>query len=233
MTELLTAAQMRGIEQAAIASGAVTGRDLMERAGPGRGGGGSGGMAGPGPCGNPARGGSVRAGQQRRRRVCRGAPVESRAGVAGRGLALWRSRPAAGGCAGELRSVVRDRRGLGPLGRPMRLCATPWIGRRRISLVDAVFGTGLSREVALPLAAYGPRDGRINPMPSRDRARSRLMFPRVIVNGVRRSLSWLQRGTVFRGPDRHLPPPEAGPCFAGGAAGLWQDRCCRYWLGGC
>ncbi|MFV0512917.1 MAG: NAD(P)H-hydrate dehydratase [Jhaorihella sp.] len=35
MTELLTAAQMRAIEQAAIASGTATGRDLMERAGRG------------------------------------------------------------------------------------------------------------------------------------------------------------------------------------------------------
>ncbi|WP_439155760.1 NAD(P)H-hydrate dehydratase [Yoonia sp.] len=35
MTELLTAAQMRAIEQAAIASGKVTGLDLMERAGRG------------------------------------------------------------------------------------------------------------------------------------------------------------------------------------------------------
>jgi ADP-dependent NAD(P)H-hydrate dehydratase / NAD(P)H-hydrate epimerase len=35
MTELLTAAQMRAIEQAAIASGAVTGLELMERAGRG------------------------------------------------------------------------------------------------------------------------------------------------------------------------------------------------------
>lgn len=35
MTELLTAAQMREIEQAAIASGAVTGLELMERAGRG------------------------------------------------------------------------------------------------------------------------------------------------------------------------------------------------------
>lgn len=35
MTELLTAAEMRAIEQAAIASGAVTGLELMERAGRG------------------------------------------------------------------------------------------------------------------------------------------------------------------------------------------------------
>lgn len=35
MTELLTAAQMRAIEQAAIASGEVTGLELMERAGKG------------------------------------------------------------------------------------------------------------------------------------------------------------------------------------------------------
>ncbi|MEL7415310.1 MAG: bifunctional ADP-dependent NAD(P)H-hydrate dehydratase/NAD(P)H-hydrate epimerase, partial [Pseudomonadota bacterium] len=35
MTELLTAAQMRAIEQAAIASGEVTGLELMERAGQG------------------------------------------------------------------------------------------------------------------------------------------------------------------------------------------------------
>ena len=35
MTDLLTAAQMRAIEQAAIASGEVTGLDLMERAGRG------------------------------------------------------------------------------------------------------------------------------------------------------------------------------------------------------
>ena len=35
MTDLLTAARMRTIEQAAIASGAVTGRELMERAGQG------------------------------------------------------------------------------------------------------------------------------------------------------------------------------------------------------
>ena len=35
MTELLTAAQMRAIEQAAIASGQVTGLELMERAGQG------------------------------------------------------------------------------------------------------------------------------------------------------------------------------------------------------
>ena len=35
MTELLTAAQMRAIEPAAIASGAVTGLELMERAGAG------------------------------------------------------------------------------------------------------------------------------------------------------------------------------------------------------
>ena len=35
MTKLLTAAQMRAIEQAAIASGEVTGLDLMERAGRG------------------------------------------------------------------------------------------------------------------------------------------------------------------------------------------------------
>lgn len=35
MTELLTAAQMRAIEQAAIDSGAVTGLELMERAGQG------------------------------------------------------------------------------------------------------------------------------------------------------------------------------------------------------
>ena len=35
MTEVLTSAQMRAIEQAAIASGAVTGRELMERAGAG------------------------------------------------------------------------------------------------------------------------------------------------------------------------------------------------------
>ncbi|KIC51084.1 bifunctional ADP-dependent NAD(P)H-hydrate dehydratase/NAD(P)H-hydrate epimerase [Tateyamaria sp. ANG-S1] len=35
MTELLTAAQMRGLEQAAIESGAVTGLELMERAGAG------------------------------------------------------------------------------------------------------------------------------------------------------------------------------------------------------
>lgn len=35
MTELLTAAQMRGLEQAAIASGEVTGLELMERAGRG------------------------------------------------------------------------------------------------------------------------------------------------------------------------------------------------------
>ena len=35
MTELLTAAQMRAIEAAAIASGQVTGLDLMERAGAG------------------------------------------------------------------------------------------------------------------------------------------------------------------------------------------------------
>ena len=33
MTELLTAAQMRAIEQAAIGSGEVTGLELMERAG--------------------------------------------------------------------------------------------------------------------------------------------------------------------------------------------------------
>ena len=37
MTELLTAAQMRAIERAAIESGAVTGLELMERAGRGRG----------------------------------------------------------------------------------------------------------------------------------------------------------------------------------------------------
>ena len=35
MTDLLTAAQMRAIEGAAIESGAATGRDLMERAGRG------------------------------------------------------------------------------------------------------------------------------------------------------------------------------------------------------
>ena len=35
MTELLTAAQMRAIEQAAIESGEVTGLELMERAGQG------------------------------------------------------------------------------------------------------------------------------------------------------------------------------------------------------
>ena len=35
MTELLTAAQMKAIEAAAIASGAVTGLELMERAGRG------------------------------------------------------------------------------------------------------------------------------------------------------------------------------------------------------
>ena len=35
MTELLSAAQMRAIEAAAIASGEVTGLDLMERAGRG------------------------------------------------------------------------------------------------------------------------------------------------------------------------------------------------------
>ncbi|MBC7141672.1 MAG: bifunctional ADP-dependent NAD(P)H-hydrate dehydratase/NAD(P)H-hydrate epimerase, partial [Rhodobacteraceae bacterium] len=35
MTELLTAAQMRAIEAAAIASGEVTGLELMERAGRG------------------------------------------------------------------------------------------------------------------------------------------------------------------------------------------------------
>ena len=35
MTELLTAAQMRAIEQAAISSGEVTGLELMERAGRG------------------------------------------------------------------------------------------------------------------------------------------------------------------------------------------------------
>ena len=35
MTELLTAAQMRAIEQAAIESGSVTGLELMERAGRG------------------------------------------------------------------------------------------------------------------------------------------------------------------------------------------------------
>jgi NAD(P)H-hydrate repair Nnr-like enzyme with NAD(P)H-hydrate epimerase domain len=35
MTELLTAAQMRAIEQAAIDSGEVTGLELMERAGVG------------------------------------------------------------------------------------------------------------------------------------------------------------------------------------------------------
>ena len=35
MTELLTAAQMRAIEQAAIASGEITGLELMERAGRG------------------------------------------------------------------------------------------------------------------------------------------------------------------------------------------------------
>ena len=35
MSELLTAAQMRAIEAAAIASGAVTGLELMERAGAG------------------------------------------------------------------------------------------------------------------------------------------------------------------------------------------------------
>ena len=35
MTELLTAAQMRAIEQAAINSGLVTGLELMERAGAG------------------------------------------------------------------------------------------------------------------------------------------------------------------------------------------------------
>ena len=35
MTELLTAAQMRAIEQAAIASGEVTGLELMECAGRG------------------------------------------------------------------------------------------------------------------------------------------------------------------------------------------------------
>ena len=35
MSEVLTAAQMRAIEAAAIASGAVTGLELMERAGPG------------------------------------------------------------------------------------------------------------------------------------------------------------------------------------------------------
>ena len=35
MTELLTSAQMRAIEAAAIASGEVTGLELMERAGRG------------------------------------------------------------------------------------------------------------------------------------------------------------------------------------------------------
>ena len=35
MTELVTAAQMRAIEQAAIESGEVTGLELMERAGAG------------------------------------------------------------------------------------------------------------------------------------------------------------------------------------------------------
>lgn len=35
MTELLTSAQMRAVEAAAIGSGAVTGLELMERAGRG------------------------------------------------------------------------------------------------------------------------------------------------------------------------------------------------------
>ncbi|MBU0862630.1 MAG: bifunctional ADP-dependent NAD(P)H-hydrate dehydratase/NAD(P)H-hydrate epimerase, partial [Alphaproteobacteria bacterium] len=35
MTELLTAAQMRAVERSAIESGAVTGLELMERAGQG------------------------------------------------------------------------------------------------------------------------------------------------------------------------------------------------------
>ena len=75
MTELLTAAQMRAIEQAAIESGEVTGLELMERAGRGvveaifeR-------MAGTARNLAPRRC-ALRTGEQRGRRVRRGTAVE-------------------------------------------------------------------------------------------------------------------------------------------------------------
>jgi len=117
MPELLTAAQMRAIEQAAIKSGAVTGLELMERAGSGvveaifeewpE-------LAQPFSADNTStqsvkhavikretRGDIVRPRQQWRRRVCR------RAASAGTGLAresvfVWRCRKPANRCARQL-----------------------------------------------------------------------------------------------------------------------------------
>ncbi len=90
MTELLTAAQMRAIEAAAIASGEVTGLELMERAGRG--------VVEAVFAEWPElarrvvpRRGAVRPGQQRRRRVCGGAAVEG-VGLGGGGVPLWRRR---------------------------------------------------------------------------------------------------------------------------------------------
>jgi ADP-dependent NAD(P)H-hydrate dehydratase / NAD(P)H-hydrate epimerase len=88
MTELLTAAQMRAIEQAAIASGEVTGLELMERAGRGV-------VEAifeewPELEGDLAPGGRpLRAGQQRRRRLRGGAAPEG-VGLGGGGLPLRR-----------------------------------------------------------------------------------------------------------------------------------------------
>ena len=100
MTELLTAAQMRAIEQAAIASGRGhrAGADGTRRARRGRGD--LRGMAGAARDLAP-RGGALRAGQQRRRRVRRGAAAEGM-GLGGGGVPLRRPREAAAGCAGEL-----------------------------------------------------------------------------------------------------------------------------------
>ena len=105
MTELLTAAQMRAIEQAAIESGEVTGLELMERAGQGV----VEAILEEWPelaTTSAPRRRPLRPRQQRRRRVRRRAAPEG-AGLGGGGVSLWGRREAAAGCEDELCEMDR------------------------------------------------------------------------------------------------------------------------------
>ncbi|MEZ5869075.1 MAG: NAD(P)H-hydrate epimerase [Defluviimonas denitrificans] len=141
MTELLTAAQMRAIEEAAIASGEVTGLELMERAGRGV-------VEAIFEEWPELAKASHRAvvlcwsGQQQQRRVCRRAAVE-RVGLGGGGVSL--RRPS------ELPpdARVNYERWLG-MGEVRALDCEEFIvsipqQQTGTIVVDAIFGIGLSR----------------------------------------------------------------------------------------
>ena len=143
----------------------------------------------------------------------------------GWGVAVFlirRPGAAAAGCAGEPRTVARE-------GRGFRLSRATWgaavgagagsvSGAERSLLIDALFGTGLTRAIDLPLVDLAP-----DRMRRPERRIVSVDLPSGLCSDSGRR-AWGGAACRSGRSDRDLPRRKAGapPCL--GAGGLRQDR---------